>query len=86
MADEHDCGCQYHPDDEGVMIVSELRIVKHMNPDGSIVTTDMSNDGGEGQLEPAQYFEMAEWARAFALAPMVASIIAAECFEDDEDN
>ena len=79
--------CDYtHPDDEDSVTVAELRLVKYMSPDGSISTMDLSSDGHGGELEPGQYFEMLEWGRAFTIAPMVASIIGAECFDQDDED
>lgn len=72
---------------EGVVILNELHIVEYMDPDGEIYKQDFSRSGDDGDLSAGKAFELAEWARAITIAPMVAELVHDFVFgEGDEDD
>ncbi|WP_195167166.1 hypothetical protein [Mycobacteroides abscessus] len=69
---------------EANFMVSEVRIIKYVDPSGELHTVDMSRGAGGSELDEAEYLSLLEWGRAWVLAARVMSIIAAET-EDIED-
>lgn len=82
MSDDCECGI---PDN--AIILSQLHIIEYIDPeDGSIFKIDLSCDGtGENELSTAKYFEMIEWARMLAQAPILADMVRDYVYEEDED-
>ncbi|ALY07423.1 hypothetical protein SEA_MKALIMITINIS3_103 [Mycobacterium phage MkaliMitinis3] len=66
------------PDDQGNIMVAELRIVQYIDGDGTLNTVDLSQGPGGAELEDEAYSQLLDWAHAFTLAPKVAAILADE--------
>ncbi|AGT13101.1 hypothetical protein CROSSROADS_103 [Mycobacterium phage Crossroads] len=66
------------PDDQGNIMVGELRIVQYIDGDGVLSTVDLSQGPGGAELEEEAYSQLLDWAHAFTLAPKVAAILANE--------
>jgi hypothetical protein len=66
------------------LILNELRIVEYLEGD-EIWKMDLSCDGSGSEMFPGKYFELAGWAQMMAAAPVIAQMVSAELFGEDED-
>lgn len=64
--------------EDGNILVGELRIIQYIDADGVLHTADMSEAHGGAELSDEMYELLIGWARAFALAPKVAAVLGAE--------
>lgn len=73
MNDECECGnCGIEP---GSTILNVLQVVEYMSPDGEIWKIDLSHGGDMQDMLPGKYFELCEWARMLATAPILAEMV-----------
>jgi hypothetical protein len=75
--------CPEIPDD--AVILSVLHIVEYLDPNGELVKADYSHDGADQELELGKVLELAEWAKAIAVMPLIVNMIEDEDDEDDEE-
>ncbi|ADL71060.1 hypothetical protein SEQ_HALENA_97 [Mycobacterium phage Halena] len=66
------------PDDQGNLMVAELRIVQYIDSEGTLNTVDLSQGPGGKELAEEEYSQLIDWAQAFTIAPKVAAILAAD--------
>lgn len=67
------------------ILVSDLRVVEFMASDGELFTECEAYDSAGEQLGLAKALELLEFARAKAVAPMLARQVARFCLEDSGD-
>lgn len=71
---------------DGAVVLSQLHLIEYLDPDdGTIYKLDLSCDGSGEDLSADKYFSLCEWARLIASAPILADMVGAELFGDDED-
>lgn len=73
---------------ETAVILNQLNIVEFIDSDdGEIYKLDLSCGGDGEELPTSKYFELAEWARMMATAPVIADMVHDYIFggDDDED-
>lgn len=71
---------------EKAVILNQLNIVEFLDPDdGEIYKLDLSCGGDGEELATSKYFELAEWARMMATAPIIADLVHDYVFGEDED-
>lgn len=70
----------------GAVILGQLHIVEFLDPeDGEIYKIDLSSDGDARDLPAGKYFELAEWARMMAAAPILADMASEYLYGEDDD-
>lgn len=70
---------------EGSVLVSSLLVVEYMAPDGHLYTESEAYDTAGEELDFAKTLELLEFAKAKAVAPMLAQLVARFCMEDNGD-
>lgn len=82
MGDNCSCGI---PDN--AVILNQLHIVEFLDPnDGDIYKLDLSTGGDGDDLPTSKYYELAEWARMMASAPIIADMVADYVYGGDDDD
>lgn len=67
------------------VILNQLHIVEYINAeDGEIYKVDMSAAGDGGEIAMGKSLELAEWAKAFTISPMIAEIVHDFVYGDDD--
>ena len=68
------------------VILRELHIVEYMDEsDGEIYKVDFSHDGTGNDLPLEGVIALAEWAKAVAMAPMIADLVFQFMNDDGEE-
>jgi hypothetical protein len=71
----------------GAMVLNQLCVVEYIDPnDSEIYKMDLSHSRDGDDLETSKYFELAEWARMFATAPLLAELVHDHVYGEDEDD
>jgi hypothetical protein len=65
-------------------MVSTLLVVEYMAPDGELHTESEAYDSAGQELDLATTLELLEYAKAKAVAPMLAQQVARFCMEDND--
>jgi hypothetical protein len=80
MGDNCSCGI---PDN--AVILNQLHIVEFLDPnDGDIYKLDLSTGGDGDDLPTSKYFELCEWGRMMATAPIIADMVHDYIFQEDD--
>lgn len=69
---------------ENAIVLNQLHIVEFLDPDGDIYKIDLSVGGDGEELPTSKYYELAEWARMMASAPIIADMVHDYVFGDDD--
>ena len=83
MADDDEYGVP-----EGALVLNQLHIVEYIDTDGELYKMDLSYSRDGGDLSSGKYFELCEWARMMAAAPLLADMVRDHVYyeEDEEGN
>ncbi len=69
------------------MVLNQLIIIEYLDPeDGDIYKIDLSTGGDGDDMSTGKYYELAEWARMLASAPIIAEMVHDYVFQEEEDD
>lgn len=72
---------------ENAVVLNQLHIIEFLDPDDEdIYKIDLSCGGDGEDLPTSKYFELAEWARMMATAPLIAEMVHDYVFGPGDDD
>lgn len=66
------------------VVLNILHIVEYLDPNGEIYKTDLSVGGDGRDLDIGKQLELIEWARSFAVSPLIAEMVHDYVFGDED--